>query len=1645
MGRIKLLGLVIGLVFLFTGCDNNKDASKRSGELQSKEQNIQAPSSKDYSSPLIEQSKRDQLAEDYSATPFKVIRIAEQTYDQGPALAVTFSVPIDPQLSLAKFIQLSDEKNQPVAGDWILGEQLNVAYYPFIEPNTQYRVKVLSGLPAINGRLLEKEDAQTIKTQSSQRNVRFTSHGSQLSLALSDGLSIEAINVPAVDIDFHRVTEQGLSQFINDYLGNNYYELRRLTTYAELVFSGRYDLNYTPNRRRSSLISLQGIEPLEQPGIYIAVMKGAGEYPYEYQVTWFSISDLGFQTRQLAQQTIGFVHNVENAKPVSDVQVRLINRQGKLLSQKSTNAEGFVEFGSEVSEAALAVAQKDQHFSLVKLNSPAMDLTEFGIRGREQRPLELFLYSARDLYRPGETITISGLLRDNDARLIDEQSVKVEIKRPDGRVFQSFTWRGDKDSYYQHDFTPPKNTLTGEWRFIATLGNKDQFDYRLQVEDFLPERMKLSLQQEKDVIARVQKLKIDIQGDYLYGAPAANNRVEAFVTSRQARTISEKYKEFIFGVENYREYDSDRALPAIKLNDKGFATIELENFWITAKQPLRLNTRVSLFESGGRPVSRNIDTFVWPADELVGVRPTWEGDIATPQSDATIELINLDQNDNLQSRDDLTVTLIREDASYYWQWNDGWSYQTNDRNVPVMTRVISLEKDQRFVMALPVEYGHYRVEVTDRQQNLLSSYKFFAGWRWDRAAEGSMGRPDIVELKWDKQAYEPNSTAKLSLNSPYDGTAVITVESNQLLWQSVAEVKNNTAVIDIPINQNWQRHDIYATANVIRAGEAKNKHLPKRAFGLLHLPLDRSERFLDVSLTVPEKMLPETELTTKVQVTGAKSDDVSITLAAVDTGVLSISNFKAPKPFDWFFEPRTYTSEIHDTWGKLIEQLTDKTARLRFGGDGDQELSRGGDAPVSDVQIVSLFSGKISLDDKGEAEIRLPVPYFNGELKLMAVAFSDNAYGHKEQTIKVAAPLVTTISTPRFLGYGDKTQATFELRNMTDKPMALELVAQSSTELGEENITSSVNLEPEEKHIVQLPLSGEASAGSGQINLTVEQLNVPELEKVSLARQWILGLRSPYAAEWRQFDAVIKSNETYQLPKDFNQGLAVSAQHLLMSVSPRPPFNASEHLQSLMQYPYGCLEQTTSRAWPLLLASDEQLFKYDTTSDKRVARDRMKLINDAIARILSMQRGDGSFGLWSNQSNENHWLTVFASDFLLNAKTFGFSVDANAIDRAMKRLQRYLTTRNKMWSENQHYSSWPDHYHVSYRAYAAYVLAKHQQLRLGDVRSLYDNYHKDAKTSLPLAYLAIALEKAGDNRRAAEAWSQALTPTEREQGYAGDYGSAIRDLALTTALATQSQLVKDPWALIFTLRDQLKNRRWLSTQERFALFSLAQQFSSSDKTEWTMEIEKQNDKELITSTQDWIAHFMEQEIPASLKVNNQFEKPLYLSAKVQGYPTSPPKPESKGIKVKRTFYRENGSVADLSKIQTGDLVIVRVDVQADQSERIPEGLIVELLPAGFELENQNLEAAVKIDQMKVGDRTIEQWLANAPIAHQEFRDDRYVAAISLFSNRETTVFYLVRAVTPGTFKVPPSQVEDMYRPYLRAIGDSTEWLTISPK
>ncbi|MCF6300165.1 MAG: alpha-2-macroglobulin family protein [Proteobacteria bacterium] len=1601
--------------------------------------------------------RTDSLNNDSNLTTFKILSVSEGLFENAPALQINFSLPVGKKQNISQLINVSLKNSESVNGDWIIGKDRLVLYFPFIDAEKNYVVTVNDMLLSSTGRQIDKAYSQNIHTSPQQQMVKFASKGNTM-LSDSNELPIEAVNVSAVDMKFWRVRPDKYHQFLEMSERREIYYLENLNKIADLIFTGQFALAGVKNKTEIHNISIKDIKEVQQAGVYFVTMSPADKYSYELETIWFSVTDIGLHTRFYSKSLVVFAHKVPQGEVYAGVELTILDGNGKQLGNTKTDSQGFAEFKtSELDKAKVLIARRGNNSNLIYFDKPKMDLSEFALSSRQYKPQELFLYAPRNLFRPGEKVNINGLLRNADGQLVKASPIRVEIKRPDNRTFKSLDWLGDEDSFYSTEFTIPADAMTGRWAFKATLANNDEFEYQFSVEDFLPERLKLDLTTGNDSlqVLATEIPSVKIQSDYLYGAPAASNRYDASVILSAANNLFDTYDDFVFGSNSYKEYDLDFTTESGQLNEQGFAEIKLitnqsKVNWQGTKYPLRIKSYVNVYESGGRPISRSITHTVWPYPTAVGIRPLWDGDYASPNSNSEIELVAINQQGQQLEMMHVEVLLIRENSQRYWHWGEtGWDYANSSNNLPVHSTVINLPANKKTRVSLPLNYGSYRVEIRNKQRQLLSSYQFFSGWSWYDQNNASGERPDQVKLAWQVDDLLANNNAELIITAPYTGTALITVESDKLLWKKSIQMKKAQEIVSIPIDKNWNRHDIHASVMVIRKGEIKRKNLPSRYYGVIHLPLNRDDQKLNLSINHPEKVIPDQ--TVVIELLAEKIDpdkDTYVTLAAVDTGVLSVSNYKTPRPFDWFFAKRKYNVALRDIYGSLIALSDGKHARQKFGGDAD--LNRGGEAANSDVQIVSLMSEKVQFDAEGKAEISLQLPYFNGELRLMALAFNDNQFAGSDSRMKVAAPVVIEASLPRFLAKGDKSFATVEVHNTESFQQEIELEFISDDVLGGYNETVDMVLSNNEKKIIKLPITGEIHQGTGYVNVSAR---VKGKLGYKFDRKWGLGLRPAFPAIINTTKTVIEAGESFAVSAELFEKFSSQNLKSVLKVSNILVLNEAEHLHQLIQYPYGCLEQTSSRAWPLLLAekSDFELFK--STEQNKIFANRNNLIDQAISRILGMQRYDGGFGMWSSDDPEQNWLSVYATDFLLRAKSKGYNISEQAINKAIKRLQFYVKGQAGVSSDLGQYLSSKENYLLSYQAYAAYVLSRIKQLGLQDVRKLYDNNQRYAKSPLPLAYLASSLEQMGDERRSREAWMKAIDFEWNQDRYSyyGDYGSKIRDLSQVIELGLQSHLLKNlpktSYQLLTPLQDSLKQRNWLSTQERAALFRVAKSLKEAHNAsdEWSMVLAREDKTNEFRQSNDLTKIWRETQAKLNFNLNNSGEKSLYIDFKFQGYLLNHAS-QSHGITVQRNYYNLQGNSLDVNNLNSGDMVLVHLKISLDEKySYLPDAMVIELIPAGLELENQNLEHSLKLDEIKIDGKYIKDWLDGSQIKHSEYRDDRFVSAMALSAYSDNHLFYLARAVSPGEYVIPPTLVEDMYRPEIRAIGKSEGMLKVNEK
>ena len=1575
------------------------------------------------------------LAERYAGRALSVVDVSEVQLDGASALSVSFSVPLEPEQNFADKLHVVDAKSGKVDGAWELSDNLMELRLRHLEPQRKLILTVDPGLRGVNDAQLAGEYVSRLETRDLQPTVGFASRGTLLPTRLAEGLPLIALNVDKVDVEFFRVKPESLPAFLSQWGRNSSlqsYEARDLLSMAELVYGGRFDLNPARNTRETLILPTAGIKPLQQPGVYLAVMKASGSYNYSQPATLFTLSDIGLSAHRYHKRLDVFTQALEGGSALSDVELELLDGKGKMLAQGKTDNKGHAELALPAKAEVLLARQGDQT-SLLRLNTAALDLAEFDIGGPQAHPLQFFVFGPRDLYRPGETVLLNALLRDRDGHPVKPQPVSVEVRRPDEQVSRKFVWTPDASGFYQYPLQLASEAPTGRWQLVFDLGDGKPQLYEFLVEDFLPERLALELKGSATPLAPGQTADIQVNGRYLYGAPAAGNRLSGQVYVRPLREAVKALPGYQFGSVTEEELNQDLELEESVLNAEGEYTISLESQWSNAKSPLQLIVQASLQESGGRPITRRLVQPVWPADRLPGIRGLFEGTETDGDGPVQFELLVADNEGHKLAAENLKVRLVRERRDYYWNYsdNDGWSYHYNEKFLNLNEETVNLKAGETATVSFPVEWGPYRVEVEDPKTGLVSSLRFWAGYRAQDNAEGGAVRPDQVKLALDKAAYAEGDTARVTVTPPAAGKGYLLVEGGDgPLWWEEIEVPAEGKTFEVKLDSTWARHDLYVSSLVIRPGERKANITPKRAVGVLHLPLDRTARKLAVTLDAPEKMRPKQALTVKVQ---AKNADGSIPaqahvlLSAVDVGVLNITEYPTPDPYASLFGRKAYGADQLDIYGQLIEAGQGRLASLAFGGDA--ALAKGGKRPATSVNIVALQSAPVTLNAQGEGEVSVQIPDFNGELRVMAQAWTDDRYGMAEAKTVVAAPLVAELAAPRFMAGGDETRLALDLSNLTDKPQQLQVSLNTQgplSLLGDARQT--LQLSPGQRSTLQIPIKALGGFGSGKVGVTVEGLDLPGETLAPFTREWTLGVRPAYPALLKHYRTVL-SDQPWSLPDHALQVFEPAGREALLSLSSRPPLNLGEQIRALKAYPYGCSEQTTSGLYPALYADAALLKRLGLEGEPDAERKRK--IELGIERLLGMQRYNGSFGLWGADGQEEYWLTAYVTDFLLRARDQGYAVPPEALKKASERLMRYVQERNLIEAD---YSDNLEHTRFAVQAYAGLVLARSQQAPLGALRSLFER-RSDARSGLPLVQLAIALQKMGDQPRADQALVAGLAATRKANEWLGDYGSPLRDQALILALLEENNLMSGQREQrLFELSDQLAASQWLSTQERNSLFLAGRDLLSKPEASWTAQLGSAGETRELSNSQPALK--LEGSLLVTpLTVRNQGSTAIYQQLTISGYPQQAPRAGGENLSIRRDYLGMDGEPLNLDTLKSGDLVLVHLAVTA--KERVPDALVVDLLPAGLELENQNLgQSAASLENAS---SQVKQWresMQNASIQHQEYRDDRYVAALNLDGNGTSHLLYLARAVTPGTYRVPPPQVESMYRPDWQAVGET---------
>ena len=1498
-----------------------------------------------------------------------------------------------------------------------------------MEYGRSYQVTLKSGLPAEIG-ALQEDKVVDLTIGDRAPSVGFAKQAYVLPKIGSTGVPLTTVNVEFTKLKLLRINDRNLVNELNrgSFLTNLYdWDRSRIAAETgEQIWEGAMPVAGERNRRVVTSVPVIEMIPEIKPGIYLLMARQArpdetpdqaNDYWDIYATQWLVVSDLGLTTLSGEDGLSVFARSLETAQPMNRVKVQLLARNNEVLATTLTDRQGLAHFDPGLlrgkdgrTATAVTAFHKDGDFSFLDLTRAAYDLSDRGVGGRAApSSFDVFLYTDRGVYRPGETVHLGALLRDWSGVAVTEP-ISLRLLRPDGVEAQRFDNLQGIVGGFQQDIAISEAARTGQWTveaFVDPTGPALASETFL-VEDVVPARIEALLTPSAATIAPGQPVQVAGEAKFLYGAPAADLKVKADVVVAADTDPFPQFEGYRFGLE---EEDADPIripLPDGRTDAKGGFNLPLQLEELPDVQaPLKATLRVEVYEFGGRPVIESVALPVRNRDLYLGIKPLFADDEVAENSAAEFEIIALGKDGQPVAAPALQYRLVREEWDYNWFFAEGsWDYQISIRDGDARAGSTPAGGTEPVKLSETVQWGNFRLEVYDPESGVASSLRFHAGWS---AKPGSGQSPDRLQVVANKASYQPGETAEVMLRAPFAGEALVSIATDRVLSTRLVSVPAEGHAIKIEIDQSWGA-GAYVLATMFRPGEAQERG-PGRAVGVAWLGVDAAPRTLQVQMTVPEKVAPRQRVEIPVALGNLSGAKVYLTVAAVDEGILTLTDFATPDPVEYFFGKKRLQVELRDLYGQLIDGKSGRRGEIREGGDGG--LNQRG-APKN-IQMVALYSGLVEVGADGKTTIAFEIPDYNGRLRLMAVAYDERNVGWAEAGLVVRDPVIAEISAPRFLAPGDKSSLSLSLQNLDGPAGRYEatLTSAGDVQVGQESALS-VDLAPGASTNVRIAILGQR-VGNGEL-----MLSVTGPEGFALDRVLAIPVRPANAPMTETLTRRLLPGDALTLSQaaldPYIEGATLRA-----SFSTTPNLDVQTILVNLDHYPYGCLEQTISRAYPLLIAGE--VAELWSLEDRYKQVDKQQL-DKAIQSTLNRQRYDGLFGLWTAFDPPEPWLSAFTMDFLIRAKAKGFAVPDSAIETGTEGLRRLAAGEGGIGNDNDRYGRGP-----SAQAYANYVLAKLGQAKLADLRYAAEQMPQGSSPALALAHIGAALGMAGEQQRAVELFDAAVAAADRRSTNWWDYGSKLRDLSAIAALMAEAKLPGlDPAPLLERIADLQSTDRWLSTQEQVWLL-LAAQANAGKSSGLQLDL---SDGVAVAQNKDLYLVPAAAALSTGLSVINRGTAPVYAKASVTGVPKEDLPPADEGFSIARTIYRPDGTEFDPSQVRQNDLFVVLLTGQAS-ADVDHQALITDLLPAGFEAEVASLASA-----RQTGDYG---WLPELtqPI-YAEYRDDRFVAAFDVYDqdsgaqNRDFAFAYLVRAVTPGDYKLPAPSIEDMYKPTYRGRG-----------
>ena len=1487
------------------------------------------------------------------------------------------------------------------------------------EAGGSYELTVSRLLPGVLGGTMERDYIASVPFGELEPSIGFTSgKGAYMSTLSSKKISIRITNIPKVSVKIFKIYENNIQAFLrynrfrdyyDDEEGNFEYNDRNISGFGDEIMNQEYETRNLAKHHGAHLLSLDFPMNNQFGGIYlVSVASSQDRWVRSGKIV--SISDIGLIARKTDNEVFIFANSIKDATPLKGTRITFVSTNNQELHSAVTGNDGVAIFKNTGNRfpgftTGMITARNRNDFNFMVFQDTRVEQSRFDVGGKTRNPsgYEAFLYGDREIYRPGETVHVNTIVRNRTMEVLAGVPVKAVVLMPNGREYVNLRQVLNSQGAAGFEFALTPAAVTGTWNLELYSANDVLLNIRnFSVEEFLPDRISVTLKTPRTEYSTGDSVTCEAVVMNLFGTPASDRNYEMEFSLRKKPIHPEKFSDYNFAISGADHITFSNILTQGKTSTTGTAT---ERFGISPAYAgtglLNGTVHVTVFDETGRPVNRVLPVTVSTQKTYYGIHiPDYYNNTRQPMQ---VHFAATDASGKPVSAG-ATIQVIR----VYWEtvmentYSSRYRYVSQKREKILVEKQLSISPGSTTFSFTPQESGEYLVRIREPHAVTFVESEFYAyGWGYTQSNAFEVNNEGRVDMEFDRESYEPGQVAKVLMKTPFAGRLLVTVERDRVFDYFYVDTDKRSASVEIPVKADYLPN-VYVTATLIRPLD--EGIIPVTiAHGFAPLKTEKKSTRIPVIIEVAEKSRSNTRQ--KITVKTAALKNIEVTVAVVDEGIMQLKNSGSPDPHKWFYQKQALEVGAFDLYPYVLPDILIK--RSSIAGDGYDLQKRVNPMTNKRVKLVSYWSGILKTDGSGVASCSVEIPQFSGDLRVMAVAYYNDAFGSDEKHIKVADPVVISPSIPRFLSPGDTLVMPVTVTNTTSGPMHTSI----SVELtGPLTVTGSgtqqVTLEANREQRPVFRIAASKQVGEGQITIKVKKGNEVFTDKTDIT------IRPP--ASLQKISGAGEINAGSELQLAMTNDFIPSSREAKLIISRSPVVQFSDQLSYLMGYPHGCVEQTVSAVFPqLYYTSLAKSISNRTNAVIRISDN----VNAAIRKLQSMQQHNGAMSYWPGGNEQSWWGSAYAAHFLFEARKAGYEVPASTTEKLMS----YLGMMVKKHPTETYY--YYDEKGQEIRKvipskdifYSLYLLALYARADLATM-----NYYRARYGELALdsRYLLAASYQACGDRNAFNSLLPKLFDGEiSKRSTGGNFYSYVRD----EALSLNALLETDPsnpqiGSMARDLSQQMRSEKYLSTQERAFSFLALGKFLKQAGTSSAAATVFADGKTAGTFNGEDL--FLTKGIAnGNVKINTTGSGRLYYFWEMEGLSASGTfTQEDSYLKVRKNFLNRNGQpVKDAGHFKLNDLIVVQITLTNLQRNEVENVVISDLLPAGLEIENPRISSVPELAWIK----------NNSTPEHMDIRDDR-IHYFTKISQEPKNFYYLARVVSTGSFVMGPVSADAMY-------------------